>query len=111
MNDIILKSNELIDSIKESELYKRYVYLKDKMSKDKEIMSLINEIKSLQKKLVLESNKGKDTSNIEKDINSNLDKLNNIPLYVEYDYAMKDLNNELQKIKSTIESCINDITN
>ncbi len=110
MNDIELKSNELIESIKDSELYKRYILLKEKMLQDKEISTLIEQVKTLQKKAVKESNKGNDINSIEEDIKTKIDKLNSIPLYVDYDNTMKDLNDELQIIKNTIERCINDIT-
>ena len=111
MNDIALKFEELIKSIKDSELYKRYNSIKEKMIDDKEINDLINKVKKLQRESVKESSKGIDVSSYDKEIEELLEKLNNIPLYVEYDYAMKDLNNELKIIKNTIESCINDITN
>ena len=111
MNDILDSSDKLIEAIKNSDLYKRYIYLKEQMINDKEINVLIKEIKSLQKKIVIETNNGNDISIYEDEINKKIESLNNFPLYVEYDYVQKDLNEELQIIKNTIESCINDITN
>ena len=50
MNKIINKTDELIDEITQSDKYRNYLYLKNKMINDCEIMNLIDEVKNLQKK-------------------------------------------------------------
>ena len=45
MSDIEEKIDELFDDFEESKLYKDYLSVQDKISKDKEIISVINEIK------------------------------------------------------------------
>ena len=49
MSDIEEKIDELFDDFEESKLYKDYLSVQDKISKDKEIISVINEIKKFQK--------------------------------------------------------------
>ena len=111
MVDIIVKSNELIDSIKNSKVYEKYVFLRNEMLKDKKIADLIEKVKTIQKKLVREKSIGKSTDALERKIDAVLLELNKIPLYVQYDCVQCELNEILQNVKSTIESCINDITN
>ena len=45
MNDIENIFNELVNSIRENDKFKKYKILKNKLEKDKEINKLINEIK------------------------------------------------------------------
>ncbi len=110
MNDIKEKTNQLIDSIESNSLYKRYLLLKEEMLNDKKITSIISEVKTLQKKLIKNQSLGIDISSLDEEIKEKINLLNDIALYVEYDNTQKELNLLLQNIKSTIESCINDIT-
>lgn len=110
MTDIDICANDLIITIKESDTYKRYIYLKEMMLEDTEIMNLIEKVKTLQKELIKSKTKGLDYKEIDDNINKTLSELNNIPTYVEYDYVQSELNDLLQNVKNTIESCINDIT-
>ena len=110
MNDISKKSNELVGSITKSDLYKRYIELKKQMLDNVEIMSLIDKVKNLQKEIIRKKAKGLETKEIDEEINQTISELNEIPLYAEYDRIQEELNNTLQVIKKTIESCINDIT-
>lgn len=110
MNDILKKSEELIEVIKDSCEYNKYIELKSKMIQDEDIMRLINNVKCIQKEIVKRKSENKDISMLEKNIEKSLNKLNDIPLYVEYELVQQELNRLLQQIKNTIESCINDIT-
>lgn len=111
INSILDKFGELIDIIKTSSDYKKYKSLQEIIKKDKEIMRLINEVKSCQKKIVKLKVSGEDITKLENTISSNLEKLNNIPIYVEYSYLQDDLNELFQIIKNAIEKCLKDITN
>ena len=109
MNKIIEKTDEIIDVIIKSDKYKKYIDLKNKMSQDKEIMTLIDEVKSLQKKIINETYKGNDVSLFEEKIIKNMELLNNYPIYVEFNYLQEDLNEMFQYMKNTIQDNINNI--
>ena len=110
MNDISTKADELIEAIKQSDTYKKYISLKKQMIENKEIMNSIDLVKKLQKDIVRKNVSTDECSKIDKEIDQIISRLHDIPLYVEYDYVQKELNNTLQIVKSTIEGCINDIT-
>ena len=80
------------------------------MIENKEIMNSIDLVKKLQKDIVRKNVSTDECSKIDKEIDQIISRLHDIPLYVEYDYVQKELNNTLQIVKSTIEGCINDIT-
>ena len=111
MNKIIDKTEELVVTILKSDMYTKYIELKNKMCQNKEIMDIIDEIKSLQKKIINETYKGKDVSLFEEKISKNMELLNNCPIYVEFNYLQEDLNEMFQHIKNTIQSNINSILN
>lgn len=110
MNEIINKIDEIISIIESSNEYKRYLLLKEKTTFDKDIISVINNIKNLQKEIVKLQSKGLDYSDQDKLIDDYLMKLNKYPIYVEFNYLQEDLNKIFQNIKKTIEYHINDIT-
>lgn len=111
MNDIIKKVDELINLIKESKEYKEYLNLKEILRKDEDITSLIEEIKKSQRNIVRLKQNGNSFEKEEETINKNLDLLNSFPIYVEFSYLQKELNDEFQIIKDLLESEINKITN
>ena len=111
LNDIKDEINSLVDYIKDSDKYKRYIIVRDKIHSNEEIMSKINKIKSLQKEIVkLEYNK-QDIKEKDKEIELLLEELNTYPIYVEYNYLVEDLNYEMKYIKDTLEEEINKIVN
>lgn len=103
---LLKKVDELVDIIKESDDYKRYIELKTIMENNKEIMKLVKNIKSLQQKTIkLEYNK-QDTTKEEKELQSLKDELNSYPIYQEYIYLQEDLNDTFQNIKVIIEKSV-----
>lgn len=112
MDNIILsKIDEIIDIIKNSDEYQKYIEVSNKMKNNKEIITLIDEVKSLQKKLVKEQSFGNDISLIEEEINKKIEKLEEYPIYLEYTYLQEDLDNSISLVKTSIENYINNITN
>lgn len=112
MNNIILnKIDEIVNIIKNSDEYQRYIEVSKKMKENKEIMILIEEIKDLQKILVKEESLGRNICNIEQEIDEKLRTLNEYPIYLDYIYLQEDLNNSLNLVKTNIEKYINNITN
>ena len=103
-NDVINEIDILMDTIKSSDIYKEYIDLLNKISESNEIKELTNEIRAINKKLVLTpsielENKLKDTEK----------KLNEIPLYLEYKYKLEELKNMLTVIKNKVEVFMKDI--
>ena len=102
-NKILNEVDKIIEFIKESDDYKDYIYLKDKLSKHEKANNLINEIKLLQKKIVkLEVNK-QDTKELDNKIKDNLDELNKIPLYRDFIDKQETLNDYYQTIKNRLD--------
>ena len=108
---ILTKTDEIIDIIKSSEEYQRYIEISNKLKEHKEIMSLIDEVKSLQKRLVKENALGKDIVAIDNEIDKKIKQLEGYPIYLDYIYLQEDLNNSMLLVRETIEKYINNITN
>lgn len=112
MDNIILsKIEEIVNIIKNSEEYQKYIEVSNKMKNNKEIMNLIDEVKSLQKNLVKEQALSNDISLIDEEINKKLKQLEEYPIYLEYTYLQEDLDNSISLVKTSIEKYINNITN
>ena len=110
-NKIIKEVDKIIDYIKKSDTYKDYIFLEDKLSKHDKANSLINEVKKYQKILVKKELNKEDISDLENKINSNLEELNKIPLYVEYINKQEELNDLYQQIKNNLDEYFYSILN
>lgn len=103
-NKVIDEINNLVNSIKESSIYKEYKDLELKISKNEEIKKLTDEIKSINKKLVKTP-----SIELENKLKELEEELNNIPLYIEYKEKVEELNNLLLVIKNKMDNFINEI--
>ncbi len=110
-NDILSKANELISYIGESDTYLRYQELVKRVKSNDEIMTLIKEIKFLQKEAVRLEYNNKDKSDIDQKINIKLKKLEEYPIYVEMNYLQEDLNNTLCIIRERLNNYIDEQIN
>lgn len=104
MNDIEEKIDELFDDFEESKLYKDYLSVQDKISKDKEIISVINEIKKFQK--ISANNKDK---SVELKINELYKKLESYPIYQSYLIMHDEIEEELFMIKEVFDKYFNNL--
>lgn len=100
-NEVIKEIDLLINAIKDSDEYKKYIDLTNKLDNCDDIKKITNEIKKINKELVrIESvdliNKLKD-----KEL-----ELNSIPLYQDYLEAVKELNYILSLVKDKIDNYI-----
>ena len=102
-NKILNEVDKIIEFIKESDDYKDYIYLKDKLSKNERANNLINEIKKLQKQAVKQEVNKMDTKELDNKIKDNLDKLNKIPLYRDFIDKQEVLNDYYQTIKERLD--------
>ena len=104
--EILKKVDELLSLIKNSNEYKRYIELKSIME-NSEIIVIVNKIKQLQKDIIKNEFKKKDTSILEEEMSNLKCELESYPIYKEYSYLQEDLNNDFQNIKKIIENSIN----
>ena len=102
-NKILSEVDKIIEYIKDTDDYKDYIYLKEKLSKNEKANKLINEIKNLQKDIVKLELESKDITELDNKINNNLQELNKIPLYVEYIQKQEILNDVYQTIKNRLD--------
>ena len=98
---------ELFKTIENSNLYKEYLKMKDILSKDSEIKTLIDEIKELEKKATYLENIGDDHyKDIDEEIKRKADVLNNKQVYQEYLNKMEEFNDELAISSKMIEKYV-----
>ena len=101
---VISKIDTLINTIKSRNEYKEYIELLDKVNSSNEIKELTNEIRLINKKLVLTP-----SVELEELLSKKEKELNEIPLYLEYKYKLEELNNMLTVIKNKVEVFMKDI--
>ena len=104
MDNIKQDVDHLFNNLKESDIYKDYVKVTDKLHNNKKIMDLINEIKRLQKILV--NNKDKVVG---EELEKLIIKLNEYPLYQSYLIKKDMLEDELKETKNMFEAYFNEV--
>lgn len=98
LNKNIEKSlDDIINYIINSKEYIKCIEIKKKMSKNKELTKLIEEIKELQKKYVKENKES-----IKEKLDSKEKELNGIPIYVEYNNNLEVVNNMINLVKDEL---------
>ena len=102
--EINQKVDEIINEIENSSIYQKYLSLKEKIAKDKELMELINKVRVMQKDVL---HKRKDKEDLDRLTNE----LNNHPLYREYNNTLYEINNIYGIIESSLNKYFNDILN
>ena len=103
-NEVINEIDNLINIIKENTIYKEYIEFLNKVNNSNEIKELTNEIRKLNKELVLTP-----SIELEEKLNEKEKELTEIPLYLEYKYKLEELNNILTIIKNKVEVFMQDI--
>ena len=107
MENLLNKIDDLVDTIKSSDEYKRYLELEEKVKNNKEIMPLINEVKDIEKSIVNSKSK-KDTESLKKELDNKLTKLEDYPLYNEYIELQEEFNNLFGTIKDKLNNYFED---
>ena len=102
-NKILNEVDNIVSFIKESDTYKDYLFLKEKLSNNETAMSLINEIKSIQKEIVKKEVNKEDIKDLDNLIKEKEKELNSIPLYIEYLNTQEQLNDLYQDIKQRLD--------
>lgn len=104
MNNIEQKIDDLFDEFERSNLYKRYLSVKVRLENNVKIMSLIKEIKRMQK--IATNNKD---NLLEQEIKKLYDELNSYPLYQSYLIIKDEIEEELFRIKEPLDKYFKDI--
>lgn len=95
---ILAKVDEIILEIENSSSYEKYLILQKQMETNQELMSLINEVKQLQKQCV------KGDLSKEKVLKEKLIILDDNPLYREYNNTLNDINNSYAIVEQTLNN-------
>lgn len=102
--------SELFNSIESSPEYIEYQKIKKILESDKEVLTLVDEIKELQQKsTVLEYNNDPKYLELDKEIEEKVKKLNKMPTYIKYLQAMEEFNQVLKMSSSLISNYVDDI--
>ena len=98
---------DVIKCITMSDEYRKCIELKDKMSKNEELINLIEQVKNKQKEYV--------RSNYDESIKIELklleDKLNEIPIYVVYMQNLEVVNEKINLVKDELNQYFFEILN
>ena len=102
--EILDKVDEIIKIIEDSDDYQKYLDIKKKISNNKELSKLINEVRVLQKDVVHQVKK-------KTELDKKMKELNNHPLYIEYSNTLYDINNVFSIIESSLNKYFDDKLN
>ena len=97
--------DELVSYIKNTSSYKKCISIKEKMDKNEEICSLVEDIKKLQKKYV----KSNYDDSIKKELDKLESRLNSIPIYVEYNNNLEEVNEMIDFVKDELNDYFTDL--
>ncbi len=111
MENVLNNLYILIDKIKDSDDYKKYIILKNKLKENEDIMNKIKRVKYLQKICVNKEYKKIPFKEEDNEIKKIINELESIPIYQEYTYVVEDLNNIITYISDMIEKQINEKLN
>lgn len=95
--DIEESLDDIINYITNSKEYIKCIEIKKKMSKNKKLTELIEDIKKLQKKYIKENDES-----IKEKLDSKEKELNEIPIYVEYNNNLEVVNNMINLVKDEL---------
>lgn len=98
MEELNNSIESIIESVKESNEYKKCISLREKMSENDELMKLIEEVKFLQKEYV----KSNYDSKIKEKLDYAEEELYRIPIYVIYNQELNKVNFKINYIKDRL---------
>lgn len=90
---------ELVSYIKNSFSYKKCLLIKEKMSTNHEICSLVADVKKLQKEYV---RSGYSDAIVKKELDDKEQKLKMIPIYVEYMNCLDEVNQMIDLVRDEL---------
>lgn len=89
--------NDVIDCIKNSPEYIECIELKKKMDGNEEITKLIKDIKLLQKKVLRT-----DSIEVQEELDSKINRLNEIPIYSIYNQKLNVINEKISYVNDEL---------
>lgn len=98
--------NEVINTIINSDDYKKCIELKNTMSSNEKLVSLIEKIKKLQKKYV-----NTNDQEILAELEKLEEELNNIPIYVIYMQYLEKVNEKIEFVKDELNNYFYEVLN
>ena len=99
---VLEEIDALVKLILTSKEYQTYLNIQQKMSQNKKLMQLINHIKIAEKDLAKKEQLGLSTEDTMQTLNQLVSKLEEYPIYQEYQIRQEDLNQQFQLITNTI---------
>lgn len=96
---------EVISVIQKSDDYQKCLELKEKMSQNKELMQLIENIKEAQKRYI------KNGSQDKKEIQVLEEKLSNYPIYVLYQQHLEKINSMISYVQDDLNEFFTQLLN
>lgn len=102
--EIEKKIDEIISEIENSPVYQEYLSLKEKISKDKKLMELINRVRVMQKDVLHKKVKKEELENLVNELNSE-------PLYIQYSNMVYEINNTFAIIEERLNKYFDDVLN
>ena len=100
MENLNKSIDELVNTIINSKEYKNVVQIKEKMNNNKGLISLITEVKNLQKKYIKRNYDEK----IKQELEKKEEELNNIPIYSVYNENLKVVNEMISLITDELNN-------
>lgn len=91
--------NELVEYIKQTQEYKNIIHIKEQMNNNKELLTLIKELKLIQKEYIKTNYSNK---KIKEELDNKRKKLTSIPIYNEYIYNLEKVNEKLNYIEEEL---------
>lgn len=98
--------NEVINTIINSDDYKKCIELKNTMTSNEELVSLIEKIKKLQKKYV-----NTNDQEILVELKKLEEELNNVPIYVIYMQYLEKVNEKIEFVKDELNNYFYEVLN
>lgn len=102
-NEILDKLDDIIRNIQEGNTYQEYQFLFQKLLKHEKADILIKKVKNIQKEMIKKEIKKESILDLETEMNSILEELNTIPLYVEFVSKQEELNQIYQFLKQSLD--------
>lgn len=98
VQNLLLKIDDLILYLKTSKEYQLCLKAREKMNENKELIQLVEEVKTLQKKYI----RSNYSEEIKKTLDEKVEVLNEIPLFVTYNQNLEVVNQKLQIIQEEL---------
>lgn len=107
MENVYKQLDRVINTIKDSDDYKKCIEIKNKMNNNTELVEMIERVKKLQKKIV----NNPDSIDLENEYNELNNKLNDIPIYHDYLYYLDRVNEMIIYVKDSLNDYFVEIIN